>query len=108
MWRCFVLVSELILGEGCVASRFCRSRIVVCIPLVLRVMAVIGGWEYSCLVLGSDSVGGCGGDVGLCGCVWGVCVGGTFGFFMSCVVYVAVVASGGEGRVRRGSIPCIG
>ena len=72
----------------------------MCIPLVLRVRAVIGGREYSCLVLGSGSVGGGGGDVGLCGCVWGVCGRGTFGFWVSCVVYVLVVASGeGPGRV---------
>ena len=80
MWRCFVSVSEMILGDGCVASIFCKSRIVVCIPPVLMVRAVIGGWEYSCLGLVSDSVGSCGGDVGLCGWVWGVCEGGTFGF----------------------------
>ena len=46
-------------------------------------------------------MGGCGGDVGLCGCVWGVCGGGTFGFWVSCVVYVVIVAFGeGPGRVH--------
>ena len=79
-WRCFVSVSEMILGDGCVAGIFCKSRIVVCIPLVLRVRVVIGGWEYSCLVLGSNSLGGGGNDVGLGGCVYGVDEGDTFGF----------------------------
>ena len=44
-------------------------------------------------------MGGCDGNVGLCGCVWGVYGGGTFGFWVSCVVYVLVVASGeGPGK----------
>ena len=80
MWRCFVSVSEMIWGDGCVASMFGKYRIVVRIPPVLKVRAVIGGWEYSCMVLGSASLGGCDGDVGLCGCVWGVGEGGSFGF----------------------------
>jgi len=73
----------------------------VCIPLVLKVRAVIEGWEYSCVVLGFVSLGDCGGDVGLCGCVWGVAEGGTFGFLVSCVVCVLVVAVGeSPGRVH--------
>ena len=28
----------------------CRSRIVLCIPLVLKVTAFMGGWRYSCVV----------------------------------------------------------
>ena len=74
------------MGGGCVASLFYKARIEVCIPLVLKMRVVIGGWEYSCMVLGSISLGGCGGDVGLCGCVWGVGEGGTFGFWVSCAV----------------------
>ena len=101
MWRCFVSVSEMIWGGDCVASMFCKSRIVVCIPLVLKVRAVIGGWEYSCIVLGSVSLGGCGGDVWLCGCVWGVGEGGSFGFLVSCVVCALVVEFGeGPGRAH--------
>ena len=42
---CFCLVSgrASIWGVGYALTRACRSRIVVCIPLVLRVMAVISG-----------------------------------------------------------------
>jgi hypothetical protein len=51
MWRCLVSVSAMTCGGVCVVRRFCRSRMVVCIPLVLRVRAVMGGWEYSVVVL---------------------------------------------------------
>ena len=60
----------------------------MCIPLVLRERAVIGGWEYAYMVLGTVSWGGCGGDVGICGCVWGVGEGGSFDFEVTCVVCV--------------------
>jgi hypothetical protein len=51
--RCVVSVSTLICGGVCFASMFCRYRIVVCIPLVLRVRAGMGGWVYSCVAIGS-------------------------------------------------------
>ena len=38
-----VSVSVRIWGVDCALSRAFRSRIVVCIPLVLRVMAVMSG-----------------------------------------------------------------
>ena len=73
----------------------------MCIPLVLRVRDVIGGWEYSCMVFGSVSLRGCGGDVGVCGCGWGVGEGGAFSFGVSCDVRVLVAAVGeGPGRVH--------
>ena len=50
---------------GCVLRISCRSMMVVCIPLVLRVRAVITGWEYGC-------VGG-----GVLDCVGFCCVGGS-------------------------------
>jgi len=66
----------MICGVDCVARRFYMSKMVVCIPLVLRVRAVMGGWEYSYAVLGSVSgwVGGV--NVGICGCMSGVEEGG--------------------------------
>jgi hypothetical protein len=41
-----VSVRAMMLGFGCVLRRFCRSIIVVCIPLVLRVRAVMAGCAY--------------------------------------------------------------
>ncbi len=41
---CLVLVRATMLGCGWVCNRTWRSNIVVCIPLVLRVRAVIAGW----------------------------------------------------------------
>ena len=41
------------LGFGCVLRTFCRSSIVVCIPLVLRVRAVMAGCVYSTGDIGS-------------------------------------------------------
>ena len=29
---------------------FCKSRMVLCIPLVLKVIAFMGGWRYSFMV----------------------------------------------------------
>ncbi len=43
MCMCMVSVRAMMLGFGCVLRRFCRSNIVVCIPLVLRVRAVMVG-----------------------------------------------------------------
>jgi len=34
------------LGFGCSFMRDCRSNVVVCIPLVLRVRVVMAGWVY--------------------------------------------------------------
>ncbi len=91
LWRCFVSVRAMICGGVCVARMFCKSRMVVCIPLlVLRVRDVMEGWEYSDVVLGSVS---CGGDVvvvGICGCMLGVGEGGSFVSGASCVVCVCV------------------
>ncbi len=56
MWRCLVSVSGMIYGGVCVVRKFYRSRMVVCIPLVLRVRAVMGGREYSVVVLLSVSL----------------------------------------------------
>jgi hypothetical protein len=36
-------------GSGWVASSFCMSRMVVCIPRVLSVRAFMCGWVYSVL-----------------------------------------------------------
>ena len=53
------------------------------------------------MILGSVSLGGCGGDVGVCGCVWRVGEGGAFGFGGSCGVRVLVaVVEEGPGRVH--------
>ena len=41
---CLVSVSAIMLGFGCVRSRACRSMIVVCMPLVVRVRTVMVGW----------------------------------------------------------------
>ena len=56
MWQCLVSVSAMIYGGVCVVRRFYRSRMVVCIPLVLRVRVVMGGWEYLVVVLVSFSL----------------------------------------------------
>jgi len=42
MWRSLVSVSAMMCGGVCVVRRFCRSRMGVCIPLMLRVRAVMG------------------------------------------------------------------
>ena len=42
---CLVSVRAMMFGFGCMLRRDCRSNIVVCIPLVLRVRAVIAEWE---------------------------------------------------------------
>ena len=44
MCLCLVSVRAVMFDFGCVCSRACRSMIVVCIPLVLRVRAVMAGW----------------------------------------------------------------
>ena len=85
---------------------FCKSRMVVCIHVVLRFRAVIGEWEYSCMVLGSVSLWICGGDVGICGCVWGVEKSGSFGLGVSCILSVCWLWR--LGRLPGGSIPCTG
>ena len=44
MCLCLVSVRATMFGIGCVLKRDCRSSIVVCIPLVLRVRVVMAGW----------------------------------------------------------------
>ena len=44
MCFCLVSVRAMMLGFGWVLSRVWRSNIVVCIPLVLRVRAVMARW----------------------------------------------------------------
>jgi len=78
----------------------------VCIPLELRVRAVIEGWEYSDMVLGSVSWWGCGGDVGICGCVCEV-LGRVDLLVLACLV-LCVCWVWRLGRFHGGSIPCIG
>ena len=45
MWRCLVSVRAMMLGLGYLLSKSSRSRIVVCVPLVLSVRVVMAGWE---------------------------------------------------------------
>ena len=45
MWRCLVSVRAMMCGSGCVVSMFCRSMMIVCIPLVLKVRA----WTLGCV-----------------------------------------------------------
>ena len=47
MWLCFVSVRWSIVGFFWVFMMVCRSRIVLCIPLVLNVIAFMGGWRYT-------------------------------------------------------------
>ena len=44
MWLCLVSVRAIMFRFVCVLRRNCRSIIVVCIRLVLRVRAVMAGW----------------------------------------------------------------
>ena len=44
MCLCLVSVRAIMLGVGCVLRRVCRSNIVVCMPLVLRMRAVMAVW----------------------------------------------------------------
>ena len=44
MRLCLVSVRAMMFGLGFVLRRDCRSSMIVCIPLVLRVKAVIAGW----------------------------------------------------------------
>ena len=67
---------------------------VVCIPLVFRVRGVMGGWEYSYVVLGSVSGWGGGVNAGICGCMLSVEEGSLFVSGVSCVVCVLGVADG--------------
>ena len=85
-----------------VARKFCKSRMVVCIPLMLRVRAIMGEWEYSYVVFGYVSCGDGVVNVGICGCMLGVGEGGSFVSDVSCVVCVIGVA---DGRVRGGVHP---
>ncbi len=39
-------MSAIICGGGCLERICCKSNIVVCIPRVLRIMAVMAGWVY--------------------------------------------------------------
>ncbi len=67
MCRCLVSVRAMIWGLGLLLRRSCKSSIVVCIPLVLRVSATMAGWEQG--GWGFD----CGGGGGGVGCVsWGL------------------------------------
>ena len=50
MWLCFVSVRWSIVGFLWVVMMVCRSRIVLCMPLVLKVIAFMGGWRYSFVV----------------------------------------------------------
>ncbi len=43
MWRCLVSVMAMMLGLGWLLRRSWRSRVVVCMPLVLRVRVVTAG-----------------------------------------------------------------
>ncbi len=74
MCRCLVSISAMIWGLGLLLRRSCRSSIVVCIPLVLRVSATMAGWEQAgwglgC-VWGGDGLGCVG--WGLLSVGWGV------------------------------------
>ena len=44
MFLCLVSVRAMMFGCGCVCRRACRAMIVGCMPLVLRVRAVMAGW----------------------------------------------------------------
>ena len=74
----------------------------MCIPLVLRVRAVMGGWVYSDGLLGSVCCRGGVVNVGVCGCMLGVGEGDSFVSGVSCVVCVVGVS---VGRVRGGVHP---
>jgi hypothetical protein len=58
MWLCLVYVRCIIVGFFWVFMMSCRSRIMLCIALVLKVTAFMGGCRYSivsemsCCVLG--------------------------------------------------------
>jgi len=70
--RFFFSVRAIICGLECLFRRSCRSRMVLCIPLVLRVRAVIEGWKYGWV---GGGVLGCGvffAEVGrdVCVCHW--------------------------------------
>ncbi len=47
IWLCFVSVRWIIVGFLWVLVILCRSKIVLCIPLVLKVAAFMGGCWYS-------------------------------------------------------------
>ena len=65
MCLCFVSIRAIIFGLLCVLRISCKSKMVVCIPLVLRVRTVIAGWEYAWV------------DGGVLGCVGFCCIGGS-------------------------------
>ena len=44
VFLCLASERAIMFGFGCVCRRAYRSMIVVCMPLVLRVRAVMAGW----------------------------------------------------------------
>ena len=44
MCLCLISMRAIMFGFGCCCNRACRSTIVVCMSLVLRVRAVMAGW----------------------------------------------------------------
>ena len=50
MRLCFVSVRWIIVGFFLVFMMVCRSKIVLCIPLVLKVTVFMGRWRYSVMV----------------------------------------------------------
>ena len=56
MCLCLVSARAMMLGFGLVLRRFCRSSIVVCIPLVLRVRALMVGCVYWTGDVGSTGI----------------------------------------------------
>ena len=73
MWPCLVSVRCVIVGFWWGFMMLCKSRIVLCIPLVLKVTECMGGGRYS-IVSGDSS------------CVFGYCGGS--GSFVACWVWV--------------------
>jgi hypothetical protein len=53
---CLVSVRCIIVGLDWAFNRRCKSRIVLCLPLVLKVTALIGGCQYMSLVISSCCV----------------------------------------------------
>ena len=73
MWMCLVSVRCIIVGFCWVFMTRCRSRIVLCIPLVLKVIDFMCGCRYS--IVSGDSC-----------CVFGCCV--VWSSFVACWVWV--------------------
>ena len=58
MWLCLVYVRWIIVGFFLLFMMCCRSRIVLCVPRVLKVIAFMGGCRYSSVFGGSWCVRG--------------------------------------------------